>query len=536
MSEPIVLAANYYLNNFKKLTNHAEEWYADLLSSDEQDWLKRFNGLNHAAQCLLVRLLSRKGHWFRSDKLQYKEIPQLSAALEQLKQAEMVALNPTISIHLLAQQLLTKPELLTLFELNHKSRRKEQLIEQLPNTDFADFDRLPFDVIELLHPHVINLLLALFFANTHQDLSQFVLDELGLHQFERYQLSQARRFFADREQVDQLLQLSELQSLYLESDRKDAQSLYTLLGQMPADVEHPYVERKRQHLINDMARDLERLKCYEQSLYWFEQTRLPPSRERQARIYDALDELDSMSDVVTQMTTQPHDLAEQEVAAKLEQRLRRKLGIRVPRAQKPQVATQHLELDLTQQRVELAVKSHFESLGYQVYYLENLLLNGLFGLAYWQAIFAPVEGAFLNRYQYRPLDLYHADFCSKRQTLLQQIETDLARHGYAQLKQTYGEKQGINNPFIHWGLFDLDLLEQCEQHIPISDLLALFKVLLSDIKLFRSGMPDLILFQDGQYHWLEVKGPGDKVQDNQWRWFAQFKQLNIPFSVAYVNH
>lgn len=535
MSEPIELATDYYLNNFKKLTNHAEEWYSDLLSSDEQDWLMRFNELSHQAQCLLVRLLSRKGHWFRSDKLDYKEIPQIAVALDQLEQAGMVAINPNISSQFLAQQLMTKPELLALFELSNKSLRKDQLIEQLPDTAFVDFDRLPFDVIELLHPNVINLLLALFFANTHQDLSQFVLDELGLHQFERYQLSEARRFFTDRQQVDQLLQLSELQRLYLTSDRKDAESLSTLLAKMPSAVEHPYVERKRQHLINDMARDLERLKCYEQSLHWFEQTKLPPSRERQARIYDALDELELMSDVVTKIITQPHDLAEQEVAAKLEQRLQRKKGIRVPRAQKPQVVTQHLELDLTEQRVEMAVKSHFESLGYQVYYLENLLLNGLFGLTYWQAIFASVEGAFLNRYQYRPLDLYHADFCSKRQTLLQQIETHLTQHGYSHLKRTYVEKQGINNPFIHWGLIDLDLLEQCEQHIPISDLLGLFRVLLSDIKLFRSGMPDLILFKDGQYHWLEVKGPGDKVQDNQWRWFAQFKQLNIPFSVAYVN-
>ncbi|TON43064.1 hypothetical protein CGH58_05835, partial [Vibrio parahaemolyticus] len=70
--------------------------------------------------------------------------------------------------------------------------------------------------------------------------------------------------------------------------------------------------------------------------------------------------------------------------------------------------------------------------------------------------------------------------------------------------------------------------------IPTRTLLELFKVQLSDLKLYRNGMPDLIAFRDNEFEWIEVKGPGDKLQDNQWRWIKEFARLNVPFVVCYV--
>ena len=57
-----------------------------------------------------------------------------------------------------------------------------------------------------------------------------------------------------------------------------------------------------------------------------------------------------------------------------------------------QETLQCIELDLSQQRVELASKAYFESLGWNVFYAENALLNSLLGLTFWDAIFAPIEG------------------------------------------------------------------------------------------------------------------------------------------------
>ncbi len=43
-------------------------------------------------------------------------------------------------------------------------------------------------------------------------------------------------------------------------------------------------------------------------------------------------------------------------------------------------------------------------------HLENLASLGMLGLAFWDVVFAPVDGAFVNPYQDRPLDLYWNDF------------------------------------------------------------------------------------------------------------------------------
>ncbi|EKO3933103.1 VRR-NUC domain-containing protein [Vibrio fluvialis] len=530
------LPDDYYLTNFRKLTSHALEWYVDLLTDEERRWLADFDRLSHGGQCLLVRLLSRRGNWFRSDKAEYKEIGDQQQALSELAALGFITLNPDADISTLAEKLLTKAEILALFPTLPKQSRKEALLTQLSQQIIAKKIELPFSVIYLNQGEMIELLLVLFFANTHQDFSQFVLDDLGLNNFERYQLSRERRFFQHREQVDVLRKLTHILSLYDLCPKPTPTELDEWQRLLPEPCEHPYIERKRQHLMNQLARDYERHQAFAPALMLYRQTQVLPTRERQARILDKQQQIDAMHDIVTEMLDTPLNYSELEVAQKLNQRVLRLQGQKVPRTIKPAHKTLHLELDLSQQRVELAVKSHFEQLGYQVYYLENQFLNTLFGLTFWDAIFAPVEGAFINRYQHRPLDLYHDDFVLKRQSYIESAIAEIMNDGVIPLWLRWQNKFSIANPFVFWTDCDESLFELTEQSFPRALLIDLFKVQLSDLKLYRNGMPDLILFKDGEFEWVEVKGPGDKLQDNQWRWIEQFSRLNVPFSVCYVNH
>ncbi|TKF55031.1 VRR-NUC domain-containing protein [Vibrio lentus] len=538
------LPPTYYLDNFNRLVEHAQTLYTDLLSDDECRWLSAYKRLSVSSQCLMVRLFSRKGRWFRSDKLNYVEISDLNTALQELSTSGFIALShPTeqhdlvISNVELGLHLLTKPELLSAFPSlkNNKTAKKDELLALLDHQPFDQFQNLSFDCIYVVESQVIDVLLLLFFANTYQDLSQFVLSDLGLNTFENYPLSKQRRFFTSRDQLNQLLQMRDVQRLYSEGDRKDPEFLELLLQSIPAESEHRSSARKRSRLINDIARDLERLNLNDQATFWFKQSTLPPSRERLARIYDKQDELDLMCDIVTKIKTVPSDVSELEVAIKLEDRLLRKQGHKVPRASKPNCEQIKLELDLSQMRVELAVKQHFENQGWEVYFSENSFLCGLFGLAFWEVIFADVEGAFINRYQHRPLDLYHSDFVDKRVEQIEAAFQTISEQGLNQLLDIYDQKHGIANPFVHWNHFPKTLIEHSIDSIPNALIVELFKVILSDLKLFRTGMPDLIAFKDDEFHWVEVKGPGDKLQDNQWRWIKEFERLSVPFSVCYVN-
>ncbi len=372
------LAPDYYLDNFQRLINHALEWYQDLLSVGENEWIKSFNALTREQQCLLVRLFSRKGQWFRSDKLQYQEIEDIPATLTNLAKLGFISINPEVSNQTLAQNLLTKPETLSLFPELNKRLPKPDLVASLSDDIFQKYPSLGFDVAYLNAGEMIDLLLALFFANTHQDLTQFVLEDLGLHQYEDYQLSKECCFFNSREQVNTLLTLSAVAKEYQQGDRKSIEHLNAIAQHFPSPISHPYVERRRQHLINDLARDFERLEVFDVALQWFQQSTLAPSRERQVRIFDKLDHIDDFERLVGEMLVNPLDESEHEVAVKLQQRLKRKQGHKVPRSAKPSCHEYHIEVDLSQQRVELAAKDYFESLGWQVYYSENVLLNALF--------------------------------------------------------------------------------------------------------------------------------------------------------------
>ncbi len=120
------LPDDYYLTNFRKLTSHALEWYGDLLTDEERRWLADFDRSSHGGQCLLVRLLSRRGNWFRSDKAEYKEIGDQQQALSELAALGFITLNPDADVSTLAEKLLTKQRFLPCFQrfLNRAARKR----------------------------------------------------------------------------------------------------------------------------------------------------------------------------------------------------------------------------------------------------------------------------------------------------------------------------------------------------------------------------------------------------------------------------
>ena len=91
------------------------------------------------------------------------------------------------------------------------------------------------------------------------------------------------------------------------------------------------------------------------------------------------------------------------------------------------------------------------------------------------------------------------------------------------------------NSFVNWHLIRNHILALAIQRIPATDWQAIFRLLLTDIRNYRSGQPDLVWFpDDGGYQLLEVKAPGDRLQKNQLRWMRFFRQQNISHGVVHV--
>ncbi|HEV7816749.1 MAG TPA: VRR-NUC domain-containing protein, partial [Janthinobacterium sp.] len=90
--------------------------------------------------------------------------------------------------------------------------------------------------------------------------------------------------------------------------------------------------------------------------------------------------------------------------------------------------------------------------------------------------------------------------------------------------------------FVAWDILDQDLIGLALECIPPLHLKKWFERILLDIKSNRSGFPDLIQFwpAEKRYDMIEVKGPGDRLQDNQKRWIDYCARHGMPVSVCYL--
>lgn len=116
--------------------------------------------------------------------------------------------------------------------------------------------------------------------------------------------------------------------------------------------------------------------------------------------------------------------------------------------------------------VETFALQHYERLGYKGYHCEGRIVTTLFGLLFWDIIFAPIPGAFETPYQAAPLDIFDDTFYHARQELIEtrldQICGDNARKIIEAVDEAHRER-GTWCLGVRWDLFPMeDLLEIAE--------------------------------------------------------------------------
>lgn len=136
-----------------------------------------------------------------------------------------------------------------------------------------------------------------------------------------------------------------------------------------------------------------------------------------------------------------------------------------------------------------------------------------------------------------PADLLSADFQRRRERefadCLSQLDTGQYQHT---ITQHFRAKAGIQSPFVFWEILTEALMDLALACLPPAHLKKWFERILLDIQSNRSGLPDLIQFwpHEKRYRMIEVKGPGDRLQDNQIRWLDYCVAHDMPVAVCYV--
>ena len=537
----------YYLTNFRFVLAWVGERHADLLAADELAFVEQFESLPKASQALLVRMVMRKGELFRLSKLSYAEVGDSAAAMAPLIALGWVDSDPGLSIEELFNQLRLGELRQVLAEdiraagLSASSAKAvlyDTLASRLTHTTPLQswWPNAPDWVVRLTVMESCDRLRLMFFGNLRQDWAEFVLAELGLQRFEVVPLTPDSRAFQSRQEVDTYLALHRLRQ------RLDAGELPAdLYPALPPALDNRWLATRRARLLLQLGREAERSGESALALTLYGDSDCSEARIRQWRLLERLGEYQAAFERASQALDSNPSETEQQALARLLPRLRRRLKLPAVTSE-PAPAHERWDLVLPgRQGVERAVVQALSEPQAPVCYVENSLLTGLFGLLCWSAIFDPLPGAFFHPFHTGPADLYRDDFVARRRNAFDACLECLEDGRYREvIRATWREKQGLSSPFVHWPIIDEPLVELALGCIPAAHLRACFERLLDDLKANRAGLPDLIQFMpdapagEPRYRMIEVKGPGDRLQDNQRRWLAFFHQHEIPVAVCYV--
>ena len=535
----------YYLENFNVALDWLRDRYRELLADEERRFMADFTQLPTGSAALVVRMIMRQGDLFRTSKLNYGEIGCPRTAAAPLVELGWLDPRPEVSFPSLCR-ILRKAEICSALGLQGAARtvRKAELATLIGATAAEAralqdwWPQAPDTLFQVKIAALCERLRLMFFGNFHQTWSEFVLADLGIFRYEKVCLEDSARAFQTRSQIEQFHAIYRCRELL-----SAAAPLEEVLASVPAPLPGTagtWIEAKRAKLLFHIGQCYEKAPDLPRALALYRECDHPEARIRRVRVLEKLERLQEAAALLAEVQANPASELETQLSARILPRLNRKLsGASAPRQARAAWANMELELPCPDppQRVESVVSEHLSTPEAPVVYVENTLLNSLFGLLCWDAIFAPLPGAFFHAFHAAPADLLEPEFRQRRSQQFARCLARLENGSYRDtILHTFETKAGIQSAFVFWGALTRPLLELALDCLSARHLRLVFERLLADIRTHRSGLPDLIQLwpAERRYRLIEVKGPGDRLQDNQLRWLSFCRAHEIPVCVCKV--
>jgi hypothetical protein len=533
----------YYLENFQTALAWLRQRYADLLNDEERAFMRAFEALPTASSALLVRMIMRKGPLFRTGKLEYAEIGCPRAAAAPLIALGWLDEQPLLGVAEVFA-LMRKAEIAAAFRLTARARAvpKDELMAALASTfvERRTFEAWCPGAREIVYRvcvlDVCERLRLMFFGNFDQTWSEFVLADLGIFNYEKVAVPASARAFQRREHID------DFHAIYQCRERFRREEPGTeILAAVPAPItDNAWLESRRAKLLFRIGQRYEKQGDLDAALGVYGDCAYPGARVRAVRVLERQDRWEDAAALAARAEQSPEDEVERQRIARIVPRLRRRLGVAEAACRRPSgwlTFELHVPATDEDQRVELATSAFLTEPDAPVHYVENALINSLFGLLCWDVVFLPLPGAFFHEFHSAPADLYAPDFYRRREREFAACFAQLVSGAYREtIRRNFVRKSGIQSAFVSWGWLTEELLDVALECLPPEHLEYCFHRILRDVKANRAGFPDLIQFwpRERRYRMIEVKGPGDRLQDNQIRWLDYCASHGMPVSVCHV--
>ncbi|EPS62799.1 hypothetical protein M569_11990, partial [Genlisea aurea] len=231
-----------YQRNLILLIQQVLRSNSHLFTVSEISFLEAFVSLPEDSQKLFSRLYTRKGPWFRISKLSYAEISDCYQAVKGLLESGYVCTSH-LTNELEMEQVLNT---LTLSELRealgpHKkkccrSSRKQDMIELIMSSfkDGLSCELKRFIIatsgscikVSPLAETLIWRTERLFFLNGEQDLSSFLLIDLGIVKYPNYRCIDSRPIFSKRSDLISFEEAIEVAQIAVECVEQNKSALF----------------------------------------------------------------------------------------------------------------------------------------------------------------------------------------------------------------------------------------------------------------------------------------------------------------------
>lgn len=554
--QKIILTPRYYLDNFRYVLDFVKRLYGTLLADAEWDFVNRFDALSLDAQCLYVRFSNRKGLFFRPNKLQYTEITDLPAAADELLRSGFI---DRLSAHHTplgeaALNVFTKPELIDLLPLEPEEikalskEKKEGVVRYALNElDFGEVvtSLTTHETVVKINFEAEDMMVKyLFFGNRGTNMTEFVIRDLGMVNFERYDESKLTARFRTRKEVEDklLISLTSEEFYDLKEAETPADDIYNWFLNWNetrpelSDIAIPGYQK----LVCRVGSYLERQKLPEQALSVYELSDRVPARERRVRLLFRNGAVEEALALCDEIAVNPFNAEERYFANDFREKI-----LSAGEKKRTRKATTRFLLDAESVHIPAAYRHHVEA-GVMNYYLEqefdaafteNYPWRGLFGLVFWDIIYDANVSAIHHPLQRAPSDFYLPDFYLKRENLLRNRLLELAtkEDWRKHTGRMFNAKYGITNVLVDWSDELLTLVHQIIDLLAIDQLRLILLEMARNVREHTRGFPDLLVWNEqGSYEFVEVKSPTDHLGPQQLHWLEFFQTIGVHGKVVRV--
>jgi hypothetical protein len=540
---PIELPPKYYLDNFKSLLEFVENMYGNILGEKEIQFITAFGQLSEDAQCLYLRMMNRSKRFFRANKFSYEEINISEEVWQELIQKHFIISLEYVSAEHFEEigQLFTKPELAKIAKKQvaeipkgfSQSKKEEILSFVLENVSFEDF-KLEITLTEYIiaqgFAEITQFLLFLYFGNLHRNMTEFVIRDLGNSKYEDFEETDFTPYFNTRKDADDKFAVAQTYRQFkLLREVLSPQQLFEAFKEWLPEREtlSHLAFGLYDKLISRLGDFLEKAEELDEAFEVYEYTQSSPARERQVRIRQKQKRTEEAISLCQLIEQNPQNAHEKYFAIDFVNRVKHK-KVKSTTAYLKTAPVCQIGATYTHQ-VEHGVLQHYIKQGKNGFRSENGIWRGFFGLFFWDLLFESETKSIHNPFQRVPSDLYQPEFYLKREAkILERLEILNDEEKTRELIwDNFDKKYGIFNTMVGW---QANLLEGIHIYIQKLEVEQLQKTLLKMAKNVREhtkGFPDLFIYDDDSYQFVEVKSPKDTLSAQQLDWLHFFSEIGI---------